>query len=70
MIANRFLLLALTLGACAAVVYAVGRKSRQSEKKQLRQDLRTWEGEGGNPAPSRARPAAADVPSNHITEES
>ena len=69
MIANRSLLLALTLGACAAVVHAVGRKSRESEKRQLKEDLRSWEGEGGNRAPSRAHPAATGIPSDHIIEE-
>ncbi len=59
MIANRFLLLALTLGACAAAAYTVGRHSRQTEAKQLKEDLRTWEGEGGNPAPSKPHPAAS-----------
>jgi streptomycin 6-kinase len=70
MIANGSLLLALTRRACAAVVHAVGRKSREGEKKQLKEDLRTWEGEGGNPAPSRASGAAASIPSNHVIEES
>jgi hypothetical protein len=60
MIANRFLLLALTLGACAAFAYAVGRHTRQIEKKQFKEDLRTWEGEGGTPAVSSARPATSD----------
>jgi hypothetical protein len=60
MIANRFLLLVLTLGAFAALAYTVGRHTRQIEKKQFKEDLRTWEGEGGTPAVSSARPAAAD----------
>ena len=64
MIANGSLLLEVTRTACAAVVHAVGRKSREGDKKQLKEDLRTWEGEGGNPAPSRAGAAAA-LPSNH-----
>ena len=56
--ANKSLLLALLVGACAAAIYAVSRNSRDSEKKQLKENLRTWEGEGGNPAPSSAPPAA------------
>jgi hypothetical protein len=58
MTANRSLLLALTVGVCAAVVYAVTRNSRESERKRLKGELRTWEGEGGNPAPSRTHSEA------------
>jgi hypothetical protein len=57
--ANKSLLLALAVGVCAAVVYAVSRNARASEKTQLKEDLRTWEGEGGNPAPSSTHPTAS-----------
>lgn len=59
MATNKSLLLALTVGICAAVVYAVSRNARTSEKKQSKADLRTWEGEGGNPAPSSTHPVAS-----------
>jgi hypothetical protein len=69
MIANESLLLELTRRACAAVVHAVGRKSPKGDKTQLKEELRTWEGEGGNPAPTSA-PGAASIHSNHVIEES
>ena len=61
MAANKSLLLALTVGICAAVVYALSRNARTSERKQLKADLGTWEGEGGNPAPSSTHPTAASA---------
>ena len=53
---SKSLLLALTVGVCAAVAYAVSRSAGDSEKKQLKEELRTWDGEGGNPAPSNTHP--------------
>lgn len=35
-----------------AAAYAIGRHTRRLEKRQLKQDLRAWEDEGGNLAPS------------------
>ena len=59
MIINKFTLLALA--GCVAVVtaYAVRRQDRQEAIKRLEEDLQTWEGEGGLPAPPPARPGAA-----------
>ena len=54
MLANRFLLLAVTLSTCAAVAYVVGRNAQQKEgKQQLKEDLRSWESEGGTAAPAK-----------------
>lgn len=53
----------LAMAGCAAAAFAIGRHTRQLEKQQLKEDLRTWEDEGGNLAPSEAssmpRPATA-----------
>jgi len=63
MISNRFFYLSLAMAGCTAAVYAVGRRTRRMEKQQHKEELRTWEDEGGNLAPSEAlaiaRPAAA-----------
>jgi hypothetical protein len=63
MISNRFFFLALAMAGCTAAAYAIGRHTRQIEKRQHKEELRTWEDEGGNLAPSEApaiaRPAAA-----------
>jgi len=58
MIIGRFVFLSLTAAGCAAAAYVIGRHTRRLEKRQLKEDLRTWEGEGGNLAPSEA-PAMA-----------
>jgi hypothetical protein len=58
MINTRFFFLSLTAAGCAAAAYRIGRHTRQLEKRQLKEDLRTWEGEGGTPAPSEAPPVA------------
>ena len=56
-------ILSLAMAGCAAAAYAIGRHTRQLERLQIKEDLRTWEDEGGNLAPSEAsampRPAAA-----------
>ncbi len=56
-------ILSLAIAGCAAAAYAIGRHTRQLERLQIKEDLRTWEDEGGNLAPSEAsalpRPAAA-----------
>ena len=66
MINNRFFFIFLAMAGCAAVAYAIGRHTRHVEKRQLREDLRNWEDEGGNLAPSQAqavaRPAATTIP--------
>ena len=62
MISNRFFYLSLAMAGCTAAAYAIGRHTRQIEKQQRKEELRTWEDEGGNLAPSEAtataRPAA------------
>jgi hypothetical protein len=66
MINNRFFFLSLAMAGCAAAAYAVGRHTRHLEKRQLKEDLRNWEDEGGNLAPSQAQavalPAATTIP--------
>lgn len=63
MTSNRFFCLSLAMAGCTAAAYAIGRHTRQIEKQRHREDLRTWEDEGGNLAPSEAsaipRPTAA-----------
>lgn len=59
---RRLSIFSLAMAGCAAA-YAFGRHTRQREKEHHKEDLRTWEEEGGNLAPSEAaampRPAAA-----------
>ena len=57
MITNRFFLLALLLAGGATAAFTIGRHSRYLEKQQHKKDLRTWEDEGGNLAPSATTPA-------------
>lgn len=57
MITNRFFVLALLLAGGAAATFTIGRHSRNLEKQQHKKDLRTWEDEGGNLAPSATTPA-------------
>lgn len=56
-------ILSLAMAGCAAAAYVISRHTRQLERLQIKEDLRTWEDEGGNLAPSEAatvsRPAAA-----------
>ena len=58
MIIRRLFILSVAMAGCAAAAYAVGRHTRHLEKRQLKEDLRTWEDEGGNLAPSEV-PALA-----------
>ena len=58
MIIKRLFMLAVAMAGCAAAATAVARHARHLEKRQHKEDLRTWEHEGGNLAPSEA-PAAA-----------
>jgi hypothetical protein len=58
MIVNRFFHLALLLAGATAAAFTIGRHSRYLEKQQHKEDLRTWEDEGGNLAPSDARAVA------------
>ena len=57
MIIRRFFILTLAMAGCAAATYAIGRRSHRLEKQQHKEDLRTWEDEGGNLAPSATTPA-------------
>jgi hypothetical protein len=63
MITNRLVSLALLLAGGAVAAFTIGRRSRYLEKRQHKENLRTWEDEGGNLAPSKtpavARPASA-----------
>jgi hypothetical protein len=60
---RRLVFLSLATAGCLAAAYAIGRHTRRLETGQAEEDLRTWEDEGGNLAPSeasaKARPAAA-----------
>jgi len=49
---RRLFILAVAVTGFTAAAYAIGRRTRQLEKRQLKQDLRAWEDEGGNLAPS------------------
>ncbi len=51
MSSSRVLFLTLAVAGCAAVVLAIGRRTRHLEKRQLEEGLRSWEDEGGNLAP-------------------
>jgi hypothetical protein len=44
--------LGLALSFAAAVVWATRYRARRTEDTLHRNELQTWEGEGGNPAPS------------------
>lgn len=63
MTSNRLFYFSLAMAGCTAAAYAIGRHTRQTEKQQHKKELRTWEEEGGNLAPSEAsaiaRPATA-----------
>ena len=63
MTSNRLFYLSLAVAGCTAAAYAVGRRTRQTERQQHKEELRTWEDEGGHlaaPEPTTiARPAAA-----------
>ena len=54
---NKFFSLALIGCVAATYTYVIRQHSRRQEAQQHKDDLRTWEGEGGNAAPSVARPA-------------
>jgi hypothetical protein len=55
---RRLFIFSLAMAGCAAAAYAIGRNSRHLEKQHHKEDLRTWENEGGNLSPSEA-PAMA-----------
>jgi len=55
--ANKISMLALAGCAVAASAYLIGHYSRRQDAQQHKDDLSTWEGEGGAPVPSAVRPA-------------
>ena len=59
--ANKLYILALALTGCAAAAsaYLVRNRSRRQAVQEHKEDLRTWEGEGGKPAPATMRAAQA-----------
>ena len=59
--ANKLYVLAIALAGCAVAASAsvIRHYSRREEAQQRKEELSTWEGEGGNPAPSAARPVQA-----------
>lgn len=59
--ANKLYILALALTGCAAAAsaYAIRHYSRRQEAQQHKDDLHTWEGEGGKPPSSAERAAEA-----------
>jgi hypothetical protein len=57
--ANKFIILALALtgGMAAVSAYAVRRNTQRRGAKLHKEDLQTWEGEGGKPASPAMHPA-------------
>ena len=58
---NRFYVLAAALTGCAVAASAVilRQRSRRDAMLQHKEDIQTWEGEGGKVAPSALRPVPA-----------
>jgi len=57
---RKLLIFSLAIAGCTAASLAVGRYTKQLERRQLKQELRAWEDEGGNLAPTeRAGRSAA-----------
>jgi hypothetical protein len=48
MIVGRALIRSLTMVACTPAAYTIGRCTRPLEKRQLKNELRAWEDEGGH----------------------
>ena len=59
--ANKIPMLALALTGCAVAASAYGMRhySRRQEAQRHKDDLRTWEGEGGKRMSSKVRPVQA-----------
>ena len=59
MMVNKIYVLAVALAGCAVAASAsvFGSRSRRAEAQKKKEDLATWEGEGGKPAAPAARPA-------------
>lgn len=62
MIFRKLFVLSLAIAGCAAAGYAIGRRTRQLEQQQHKEELRTWEDEGGNLAPSEASAVPSPAP--------
>ena len=54
MASNKYLVLTLMTAGCAAAVLAIGRYTSRLERRQLKEELRDWEDEGGHLAPSES----------------
>jgi len=54
LIISKLISIPLAVAGLATAAYAVARYTRSTEKRQLKADLREWEGEGGNFAPAEA----------------
>ena len=50
-----YVALSLAMAGCAAVAYTVGRHARDLERRLLKDELRTWEDEGGKVARTETR---------------
>lgn len=61
MIYKRHILALALAGGVAAAAYALHRNARQREAKLLKEDLQSWEGEGGKPAQA-GRPVRSVLP--------
>lgn len=61
MISRSVLIFAAAITGFTVAALAVGGHTRQLEKKQHKEDLRAWEDEGGNLAPSETAAAARAV---------
>jgi hypothetical protein len=61
MIVGRVFIRSLTMAACTPAAYTIGRCTRPMAKRQLKNELRAWEDEGGHLAPPEALSVA------HIT---
>jgi hypothetical protein len=62
MMIRRPIVLSLAIAGCAAAAYAIGRRTRRLEQQQHKEELRTWEDEGGNLAPSEASAVPSPAP--------
>lgn len=62
MIISRLIVLSLAIAGGATAAYAIGRHARQLEKQRHKEELRTWEDEGGNLAPSETAALPGSAP--------
>ncbi len=59
MTVNKFFLLAVTGCVAAATAYALNHRAHREEAQRHKDDLDTWEGEGGKAAQAPASPFRA-----------